>query len=98
MKGVACHPEVRQRRRTPPLRARSPCQFVRYSTLSSVTRRRSITATPFFSFGFTLSVCRPLGVEIYRVEPALLEGWQPPQRAAYDGLHGLRLQKPDWER
>jgi uncharacterized protein YcgI (DUF1989 family) len=38
-----------------------------------------------------LEVCRPLGVEIYRPDPALLDGWQPPERAAYRNLHGLRL-------
>jgi hypothetical protein len=38
-----------------------------------------------------LEVCRPLGVEIFRPEPALLDGWRPPERAAYRNLHGLRL-------
>lgn len=37
-----------------------------------------------------LEVCRPLAVEVYRVDPELLEGWQQPQRAAYAGRHGLK--------
>jgi len=45
-----------------------------------------------------LSVCRPLGVEIYRLEDSLLEGWSQPERAAYNGLHGLHIAKADWER
>jgi len=40
-----------------------------------------------------LDVCRPLGVEVYRPDPALLDGWTPPARAAYRNLHGLR--RPD---
>lgn len=41
-----------------------------------------------------LDVCRPLGVEVYRPAAALLEGWAPPQRAAYRNLHGIR--RPEW--
>lgn len=41
-----------------------------------------------------IDVCRPLGVEVYRPAPELLEGWEPPQRAAYRNLHGLR--QPQW--
>lgn len=36
-----------------------------------------------------LSTCRPLGVEIYRPGPELLEGWQPPPPVDYRGVHGL---------
>jgi uncharacterized protein YcgI (DUF1989 family) len=36
-----------------------------------------------------LSTCRPLGVEIYRPAPELLEGWQPPLPVDYRGVHGL---------
>lgn len=43
-----------------------------------------------------LEVCRPLGVEVYSLDPALLEGWSPPQPAAYRGGHGLRLAPPPW--
>jgi uncharacterized protein YcgI (DUF1989 family) len=45
-----------------------------------------------------LSVCRPLGVEIYKLEDSLLEGWSQPERAAYKGLHGLHIAKADWEK
>lgn len=38
-----------------------------------------------------LSVCRPLGVEIYDVDPALLSRWQPPRASDYAGLHGIRM-------
>ena len=41
-----------------------------------------------------LEVCRPLGVEVFRPAPELLEGWTPPAPAAYTGLHGLR--RPEW--
>ena len=41
-----------------------------------------------------IDVCRPLGVEVYRLDPALLGGWTPPARAAYRNLHGLRA--PQW--
>ncbi|MUL40535.1 urea carboxylase-associated family protein [Streptomonospora sp. PA3] len=41
-----------------------------------------------------LSVCRPLAVEVLRPPAELLEGWSPPQRAAYAGLHGIR--RPRW--
>ncbi|HJL16319.1 MAG TPA: DUF1989 domain-containing protein [Sandaracinaceae bacterium LLY-WYZ-13_1] len=36
-----------------------------------------------------IDVCRPLGVEVYRLDPELLEGWRPPARADYRGNHGL---------
>jgi uncharacterized protein YcgI (DUF1989 family) len=42
-----------------------------------------------------LAVCRPLGVEIYRVAPQLLRGWVPPEPAAYHNNHGMRM--PRWE-
>lgn len=44
-----------------------------------------------------LEVCRPLGVEIYRLDDSLLEGWKQPERAPYHGLHGLQLGKATWE-
>src|SRR5437762_5351291 len=43
-----------------------------------------------------ISVCRPLGVEVHSLDPALLADWQPPERPAYAGAHGMRLEKPDW--
>lgn len=36
-------------------------------------------------------VCRPLGVEVYRVDDQVLTGWQPPERAAYSQLHGMTI-------
>ncbi|GAA3742779.1 hypothetical protein HDA32_003243 [Spinactinospora alkalitolerans] len=41
-----------------------------------------------------LEVCRPLAVEVHRPAPELLEGWAPPARAAYAGLHGIH--RPEW--
>jgi uncharacterized protein YcgI (DUF1989 family) len=40
--------------------------------------------------GDPLDVCRPLGVEIFELDPELLSGWRPPARADYRGNHGLR--------
>jgi uncharacterized protein len=37
-----------------------------------------------------IEVCRPLGVEIYRLAPDALAGWQPPTSPDYRGNHGLR--------
>ncbi|TWI54822.1 hypothetical protein IQ22_01725 [Pseudomonas duriflava] len=45
-----------------------------------------------------LSVCRPLGVEIYSLDDSLLQGWTPPERAPYKGNHGLELVTPAWEK
>ncbi|AWY38657.1 DUF1989 domain-containing protein [Pseudomonas putida] len=45
-----------------------------------------------------LKVCRPLGVEIYRLDESLLEGWKQPERAAYNGNHGLLIPKAEWEK
>ncbi len=36
-----------------------------------------------------LTTCRPLGVEIYRPAPALLEGWTQPRPSDYGGQHGM---------
>lgn len=44
-----------------------------------------------------LSVCRPLAVEIYDLPPGVLDGWSPPERAAYAGLHGLTPPRGAWE-
>ena len=38
-----------------------------------------------------ISVCRPLGVEVHALDPALLAKWKPPESPAYKGAHGLRL-------
>ncbi|MFE3169993.1 urea carboxylase-associated family protein [Amycolatopsis sp. NPDC059090] len=42
-----------------------------------------------------LDVCHPIGVEVYQPSHDLLRGWQPPARAAYDTMHGLRA--PQWQ-
>lgn len=44
-----------------------------------------------------IDVCRPLGVDIYRLDDRLIEGWKPPEIAAYRGLHGLHVEKGAWE-
>jgi uncharacterized protein YcgI (DUF1989 family) len=41
-----------------------------------------------------IEVCRPLGVEVLALDPALLDGWKPPQSPPYKGAHGMRLEKP----
>jgi uncharacterized protein len=38
-----------------------------------------------------LEVCRPLAVEVYRLAPDLLTGWEPPGTPEYRGLHGMKL-------
>jgi uncharacterized protein YcgI (DUF1989 family) len=45
-----------------------------------------------------LAVCRPLAVEVYRLDPELLAGWVPPRPAfeSYRGGHGMRLEAPPW--
>lgn len=45
-----------------------------------------------------LDTCRPLGIEIYKLDDRLLEGWASPKISAYKGAHGLRLEKPSWEK
>ncbi len=42
-----------------------------------------------------LDVCRPLGVEVYRIAPELLENWSSPQLAKYRNNHGMRM--PQWD-
>ena len=36
-----------------------------------------------------LQVCRPLGVEVYKVHSDVLQGWKSPEKAAYAGRHGF---------
>ena len=36
-----------------------------------------------------VDICRPIGVEIYRVREDLLKDWQSPEVSNYTGLHGL---------
>lgn len=44
-----------------------------------------------------LPTCKPLGVEVYDIDPALLAGWQPPRSPGYRGLHGLQPPTADGE-
>jgi uncharacterized protein YcgI (DUF1989 family) len=44
-----------------------------------------------------IDVCRPLGVEVYRLHDSLIAGWKPPAFAPYEGLHGLHVEKGGWE-
>jgi uncharacterized protein len=37
-----------------------------------------------------LATCKPLGVEVYDVDPAVLDRWEPPRSPGYRGMHGLR--------
>jgi uncharacterized protein YcgI (DUF1989 family) len=39
--------------------------------------------------GDPLSVCRPLGVEVWRPAPSLLEGFRSPEPSPYRGNHGM---------
>jgi uncharacterized protein YcgI (DUF1989 family) len=39
--------------------------------------------------GDPLSVCRPLGVEVWQPAPSLLEGFRSPEPSSYRGNHGL---------
>jgi hypothetical protein len=41
-----------------------------------------------------IEVCRPLAVEVWALDPALLEGWKSPESPAYRGAHGMRLHTP----
>ncbi len=45
-----------------------------------------------------IGVCRPLGVEIYKLDETLIAGWNPPEIAPYKGLHGMHVEKGVWER
>lgn len=38
-----------------------------------------------------IEVCRPLAVEIYRLSPDMLEGWEPKGPPPYHGVHGLSM-------
>jgi uncharacterized protein YcgI (DUF1989 family) len=44
-----------------------------------------------------LSTCHPLEVEIYKLEPSSLEGWEEPKSSGYAGRHGLSSPNVDWE-
>jgi uncharacterized protein YcgI (DUF1989 family) len=38
-----------------------------------------------------ISVCRPLGIEVYQPDAELLEGWSSPAPADYAGNHGMTM-------
>jgi hypothetical protein len=44
-------------------------------------------------------VCHPVQLDVFGVDPALLEGWTPPAPPAYAGMHGSRhgLRAPEGE-
>src|SRR5690606_22979103 len=44
-----------------------------------------------------IDVCRPLGVEIYDLDPALLVNWAPPEVAPYRGSHGMHPEQVVWK-
>jgi uncharacterized protein YcgI (DUF1989 family) len=44
-----------------------------------------------------ITVCRPLGVEVWKIDKAVLEDWKPPQSPPYKGVHGMKLAIPEWE-
>jgi uncharacterized protein YcgI (DUF1989 family) len=40
--------------------------------------------------GDPVELCHPIGVDVYSLDPTLLQGWAEPQFPQYAGLHGLR--------
>jgi uncharacterized protein YcgI (DUF1989 family) len=42
-----------------------------------------------------IDVCRPLGIEVWALDSALLEGWKQAESPAYRGAHGMRLERPE---
>jgi uncharacterized protein len=45
-----------------------------------------------------IDVCRPLGIEIYKLDSGLLSGWVSPKVSDYKGAHGMRLNRPIWDK
>ena len=41
--------------------------------------------------GDPLPTCKPLGVEVYQPDPAILEKWQSPEPASYGSNHGMNV-------
>lgn len=37
-----------------------------------------------------IQICRPLGVQVYDLNPELMSGWSSPRVADYAGLHGMK--------
>ena len=44
-----------------------------------------------------IEVCRPLCVEVWKIDKAVLADWKPPQSPPYKGAHGMKLTIPVWE-
>jgi uncharacterized protein len=44
-----------------------------------------------------ITVCRPLGVEVWKIDESVLADWKPPQPPPYKGAHGMKLTSPAWE-
>jgi len=44
-----------------------------------------------------IEVCRPLGIEVYKIDSSLLETWEPPKVAAYRNHHGMYPDRVQWE-
>ncbi|NIC08049.1 urea carboxylase-associated family protein [Billgrantia bachuensis] len=47
--------------------------------------------------GDPLLTCHPIGVEVFRLDEALLEDWQPPEPSPYASGHGLQGPAIDWD-
>lgn len=43
-----------------------------------------------------IDVCRPLGIEVYELDSALLTNWLEPHPVDYRGLHGLHPDEVNW--
>ncbi|MCE9684391.1 urea carboxylase-associated family protein [Halomonas alkalisoli] len=43
-----------------------------------------------------LETCHPIGVEVFRLDASLLQGWLPPEPSPYAGGHGMRGPAIDW--
>jgi uncharacterized protein YcgI (DUF1989 family) len=45
-----------------------------------------------------ISICRPIGIEVYGLDSELLKGWGSPQVSDYRGLHGMRTDEDKFSR
>lgn len=43
-----------------------------------------------------LATCHPIGVEVFKLEDTVLQGWRQPEYAPYGGGHGMRGPDVDW--
>jgi hypothetical protein len=75
------------RKRSAPRRLMRPTQL-RYT--SEMTDRCLNARDP-------ITGCRPLGVEVWKIDKAVLVDWMPAQSLPYKGLHGMKLTIPVWE-